>query len=52
MGFFAQLVIAHVVLAALAVSLIQFGPWTTMIVFTTGCVLAVGAQAVCLEADE
>ena len=52
MGFFRQLVIAHVVLAALAVSLIQFGPWTTMIVFTTGCVLAVGTQAVCLEADE
>ena len=42
----------HVVLVALALSLIQFGPWPTMIVFATGSVLAVGAQAVCLEADE
>ena len=46
MDFFAQLLIMHVLLVALALSLIYVGPCHTLIVFTTGCVLAVGAQAV------
>ena len=46
MSFFRQLVIAHVVLVALALSLIQFGPWATMIVFVTGWLLTMGTYVV------
>ena len=52
MGFFAQLVIAHVVLAVLALSLIQFGPWPTMIVFVSACVLTMGTYVVVWGLEE